>query len=322
MTLSWRRALPGALMLAALSVACQDAPLGPRAPAARAATQSGNLYQRSFAGRSSDSLVERVTSAWARHGHPEYRQAIDTWRRRVLGTTQPNLLADAVDRRASAPMFIIDDGTGTVQAPPQVESHRESFVFGHSGDGFDVPSVLEGEMTFVGDVGRITTGTFNVTSTGGSRYPVVGDLANGAGQVINCADTATCTKRLAGSITAGAPFCNASASGNLVYSAQNIQSSFGTLITPLSGDTGGGTTEATSTSAYVQSQAPSCDTNTSDGGSTGGTGGYVSDPDPGDAWSPSDPYTDPTPPPNQTGSNCTSYYYPVLMMTVVVCSAE
>lgn len=326
MNLYRRGALPGVLMLATLSGACQDAPLGPRAPAARGAPDAGMPYQRSFAGRSSDSLVEFVTSAWARHGHPEYRQAIDAWRQRVLGTTQPGILADAVDRRASPPMFILDDGSGTVQAPPQVQTHQEAFIFGHTGD-FTVPSVLEGEMTFVGDVGTIAAGSFAVTSTAGTNYSVSGQLASGAGQLITCQDISldcASSKRLSGSISVtNAPFCNASAKGNVLYSAQNIQSSYGTIVTPLLSDgTGGTSTESAGTSAFVQSQAPSCGTTTSDAGDTGG-GGYSDPEDTGDtAWTPSDPYVEPTPPPNETGNGCTSYYYPVLMMTVVVCPAE
>ncbi|HET9728951.1 MAG TPA: hypothetical protein VFR41_05990 [Acidimicrobiia bacterium] len=317
----WKGALPGALILGIVAGACQDAPLSPRAPATRV-TSAPSASVRTFSGASSDSLVDLVLSRWARLGHPEYRRQVEAWRQRNLGTTRVAALRDAPDPRTTRRSALLTDGSEVVKDPPQISAHREGLHFGSTLNGSTVPSVLEGEMTFVGDVGKISVGTFGITSTTGSFYSVNGDLANGPGQ-LTCVDvTYNCTsKRLAGSLPLpNTPICDASGNGNLLYSAVNVQTTSLSLAPLATFNTGGGTEQVASLSAQLSATAPSCAAPPPQPSDPGGT---WADPAP-------DPYAPPPPvstaptvsPDTPKVTYCYSSLDPVLLYVVVICSAN
>jgi hypothetical protein len=323
----WTRALPGALIVMILASACQDAPLAPRAPATRADQPRDGLRQMVFSGRSSDSLVEHVMLQWARRGHPEYGRAIDAWRRRELGTTRPGLLPAAPDPGA-APSRLITGDAETIKAPPNVLTHREALHFGWSGGGSSIPTIVEGEMTFVGDVGRITLTALTITSKTGVSYVNGGDLAQGPGQLINCADvtlsSCSSSRRLAGSVSLGTvPNCDASAYGSLQYTAQNVQATYATSTVPTYPvNTGGDNTDTFSASAALQATANPCpvNTDTTNASSTTGSGS-----DPGDQYPTNEPWPAPGPPPYEGEPwvptyECETYVVPGLIAVVMVCS--
>lgn len=324
MNSQWRWALPGALVSIVFAGACQDAPLGPRAPADRSAGPAAIMHPTVFSGRSSDSLVDRVMAQWALHGHPEYQRDIAAWRQRVLGTTRPSLLPDAPDRRATPRSAIISDGTTTQKDPPQVQTHREALHFGYVSSGYTVPSVLEGEMTFVGDMGSIAVGSFNIVSNSGTSYPVNGNLAAGPGQLVGCLDVAlsTCgnTRRVSGSVLLnGLPVCDASGSGSLTYAAQNVVTTYSLPLSPYVQLLSGGNVESTaSLSANVSALAGSC---TEVDPPYIPPGADPSAPYPPPEWPVPEPGPiDPAPmfaPPVET---CVTYYNNLLLYMTVVCS--
>lgn len=324
----WTRALSGALVLVLVGGACQDAPLGPRAPAARSPEESAVAPSSALSGRSSDSLVDVVTAAWSRLGHPEYRQAIDAWRRRELHTTQTSTLKDAPDWRATAfSALLTDGGDGTVpKAPPSIISHQEAMLFGTSASGVITPDVLEGEMTFVGDQGKIAVGTFHITTTTGASSTVSGQVAFGPGQVVYCVQIVlgSCiyARRLAGSLSLPSmPNCNASASGNLAYDAQNVQSTSVSTLPGTTANTGGTVTDDFSLSANLGAVAPVCPDPPADTTQT------PTDP----VGNPSDPYPpptdpgsvpdDPAPPPAGAPDdyNCYTFINYLLLAVTIVC---
>ena len=318
----WKRVLSGALVLSVLAGACQDAPSGPRPPAARA-TPPTVASANPFSGASSDSLVDRVLDQWARLGHPEYRREVDAWRQKYVGTIHPAALPNAPDPRATPRSALITDTEEPTVSPAAVFDHREALHFGSSSG---IQTILEGEMTFAGDLGRISVGSFSITSKSGAAQTVSGDLVIGSGQLLNCLEAvlAPCgSKRLAGSIPVNnAPVCDASASGNLLYNAQNVQSTYGVSTAPLSSvNTGDNTAQAVSVSAQVNAAAPAC-------AITPPPPPYQP-PDVGGGWA--DPPPDPnTPPPATvpTGPNgpkenyCYSYWDPSTLYVEVVCTAN
>lgn len=320
----WKRALPGALVLSVLAGACQDAPSGPRAPAARA-TPPTVASARTFSGASSDSLVDLVLNEWARLGHPEYRREVDAWRQKYVGTVHPAALPNAPDPRATPRSALITDTGESSVSPAAIFDHREALHFGSSAG---IPALLEGEMTFTGDLGKISVGSFSITSKSGAAHTVTGDLVIGSGQLVSCQDatqTPCGSKRLAGSIPVNdAPVCDASASGNLLYNAQNIQSTFGVSTDPLSTvNTGDNTAQAASLSAQVNATAPACATTPPP------PPPYQPPPDGGGSWGSPNPDPNAPPPatvpssPNEPKDNyCYSYWDPSVLYVEVVCTAN
>jgi hypothetical protein len=301
--------------------ACQDAPFAPRAPVTRTvdAPQRGGLA--AFAGRSSDSLVEQVMQQWARQGHPEIGRAIDIWRRRELGTVSPSTLPDAGASR------LISVGVDT-KALPNVLTHREALHFGSTSGTSSIPTILEGEMTFTGDVGRIAVTSLTITSRAGVSNVSTGDLAAGPGQLINCADitlgSCSNTRRLAGSSNlGGVPNCDASAFGTIQYTAQNIQATSGLPVVPdYSGSSGSNTTDTFSVSASIQATANPCPIKSDTTNTPPSTG---SGSDPGDQYPTNEPWPAPGPPPYEgepwvTTYECETYVVPGLIAVVMVCS--
>ena len=329
----WRRALPGALAVGILTGACHDAPVAPRATATPASPVTAASV-KTFSGASSDSLVQQVMTQWARLGHPEYGRAIDAWRQRHLGTARPTNLPNAPDARATPRSALLADGGETLTDVPKVLSHREALTFGSSQNGSMVPTVLDAEMTFTGDQGSIVVGSFTITSSSGRVYQAAGSLASGTGQLVYCSALAygQCvnSRRLAGSMRLdNAPYCNANGSGNLIYTAQTIQSSSASTIIPgVTVNTGGNVENEFSISQQLNATAPSCapqpavDSTTSQppGDGSGTWSDPAPDPYPADpAPAPSAPTSDPSSP--KVGS-CYSYFDPVTYSIQIVCSAN
>jgi hypothetical protein len=281
------------------------------------ATPEVSVRATAYSGWQSDSLVATVMAQWARLGHPEYQRVIDSWRREHLGTTNTAALRDAPppDSRATAPSTLLAEGDGTVKSPPQLFGHREALHFGNS---YGTPTVLEGEMTFAGDLGKISVGSFSITTKSGGAYSIGGDLANGPGQ-LSCVDISICTsKRLAGSLQpSGIPYCDASASGNIIYTAQNLTSS-GTSISPYPAVGGVGVDVAT-LSQQVNATADACPT-TTDPGSSPPSGGWA-DPAP-DPNPPVPPPEDPIYPSVPKDNYCYSYSATGMLYVIVVCTAN
>jgi hypothetical protein len=160
-------------------------------------------------------------------------------------------------------------------------------------------------------------------------YPVSGVLASGSGQLIGCADLTLgdCanTKRLAGSLRIdGSPVCGASANGNLYYSAQNVQTTYGTTSISGSSVNGGNIQQAANLSAGISAIAAPCDSNPTD--STTDNPSYPTG-NPVDPYPVPGPWPDPGPipyepppgpPPND---QCYAYFNYLLLAIVVVCDA-
>jgi hypothetical protein len=323
----WKGALPGVLTFSLFAGACQDAPLAPRAPAMPATPRQ---TRSTYSGRQSDSLVAAVLAEWAKLGHPEYQREIDSWRRQHLGTTRPSELPDAPDPRATPPSALLSEGDGTLKNPPQVLSHREALHFGQNANGISLPTTLEGEMTFVGDEGRIAIGSFGITSKSGGTYTLTGELAAGAGQLVSCSDPTlgSCvnSKRLAGSTFASsAPYCDATGSGSLNYTAQNIQSTFDIATSPQTAvSSGGGVQDQFNVTQQLFATAPACDTQTGDTN----TGGYVP-PNPVDPYPPPEGWPDPGPEPYEppgggtpVQDDCVAFFSTLLLYVIVICSTD
>ena len=321
MVSQWMRALPGALILVLTAGACQDAPLGPRAPAMHAPPTGHFAPATAFSGRSADSLVDVLSPEWARIGHPEYRRTIDAWRQRELGTTRVNTLRSAPEPQALQPSFLLQSGDGTPTAPPNVVSHQEALQFG---SGSSVPNTVTAEMVFIGDQGAISLTNLSITSNSGGSYSTSSSLASGFGQLLYCVDISqgNCVneRRLNGALPVLGARCDAVGSGSIQYVAQNLESSSGFNIIPgVSYNTGGTVAASYSLSAFFKAFASACpprDTITKT---------QPVAPTSPDTPQPVFPTPDPTPlppvaPPPPAGDDCTAYIDDIDLYIEVDCN--
>ena len=319
MVSQWMRALPGALIVGLVSGACQDAPLGPRAPAMPAPPAEHFVPTAAFSGRSADSLIDVLSPQWARLGHPEYRRTIDAWRQRELGTTQVSTLRSAPDPKAIQPSYLLQSGDET-KPPPNVVSHQEALQFG---SGSSVPNTVTAEMVFVGDQGAISLTSLSIASNSGGSYSTAGTLASGFGQLLYCVDisSGSCVneRRLNGAIPVLGAKCDAVGSGNIQYLAQNLESTSGFNVIPgVSLNTGGTVAASYALSAFFKAFANSCPAKDS----TNNTQPLA--PAPPDTPPPTFPTPDPTPlpplaPPPPPGDQCTSYIDDIDLYVEVDC---
>lgn len=322
MVSQWMRALPGALILVLAAGACQDAPLGPRAPAMHAPPADHFPPTTAFSGRSADSLVDVLSPQWARLGHPEYRRTIDAWRQRELGTTRVNTLRSAPEPQALQPSFLLQSGDGTPAAPPNVVSHQEALQFG---SGSSVPNTVTAEMVFMGDQGAISLTSLTIASNSGGSYSTSSSLASGFGQLLYCVDISlgSCVneRRLSGALPVLGAKCDAVASGNIQYVAQNLEStSLSNVIPGVSFSTGGTVAASYSLSAFFKAVASACPTKDSTTVNT-----QPLTPTSPDTPQPTFPTPDPTPlpppaPPPPPGDQCTSYIDDIDLYVEVDCN--
>jgi hypothetical protein len=283
-------AVRAAVLLTALTGACNDAPLAPhdRSPNIPPASlaQSGRIQV--FSDARADSVMNELEAGWARHGHPEYRRARLAWRRAngVPDSIGDYRLPDPAVMRPNAELME-GDGTG-LRPPPQILSHYEALHFGHVDKYMNVPSGIEAEITFIGDQGEIQVGSATITGNNGSTYPATGRVAVGPGQLINCADAlfGNCENRrhLGGvMILDGAPTCDAKGSGTVNYYVANINPPISVALGPVSTGSAGNLQDNVAANAYISNTAPPCAAGEDDGGQhtdstdaapvTGGNGG-------------------------------------------------
>lgn len=284
------RALRGAIVLTVVATACQDAPFEPHAsrsaPSAIAPVTAVRV--RAFSGRAGDSVMNVLEAAWARHGRPEYGQARLAWRARN------GVPAQIGDSFAAPPVLVpnavLVASTDVVTKPaPKVITHYEAMRFGYSNAYGNVPSGVEGEMTFIGDNGDINAG-LTVTAKSGATYTVAGKIATGPGNLVNCTDLSStdCENRrhLSGVLTMAVPNCDASGGGSVSYTAANVSSS----VSGVSFGTTGSADASFVSVAQVSSTAGLCILDTGDQGGLPGT-----DDPPPPTGNPAQPDPDPTP---------------------------
>lgn len=296
---------------------CHDSPLQPHpATPQRSVEPSPAASRRTLSGRAADSLMSVLETHLASQGHPEYRETRVAWRKlhgvpeRIRETGEP--------AARNAAIAELGDGTdGTLKPSPRIISHYEKLYFGRNDEYFRLPTAVNAEMTFVGDVGDIQLGSLTITrNSGSSPYQASGRITAGSGQLLNCLDGffAACgnEKYLGGMlILDGAPVCDARGSGNVNYYANNVNSSFGTaLLGSFSSSTPGGIEGSTSSNGSVDGIAPACvpppappkgtdggediggnGTNQGDGSTAGGTPGTGTP----ESWPPPPSPYDPSP---------------------------
>ena len=255
-------ALPAAICVA-IAGACHDAPLAPKPQARdRAIAPQTQLRVATFSGQAADSVLELLEPAWSKHDSSRPTASRLAWRRR--NHVPPRILGGLTP----SPILTSD---GSTQAP-QILSYYEKLYFGSHTPSSSIPSGINAEMTFIGDQGEIDLASVIISPDGGAApYATSGKIVQGPGETVNCTDITLggCTNRhLAGVMTfAGAPDCNAHASGTVAYYAAFTSSLLGFSGGSLS--TSGLPTA--SSSAPFSATAPACTTQTSTGGTTSDT---------------------------------------------------
>jgi hypothetical protein len=260
-------ALPAALCLL-VAGACQDAPLGPRAPARASVIASPRQVPIvAFSGRAADSVMELLEPTWYSLGPSLSGHARADWR---IRNNVPAHITDALlPSNVGTPNALVTSGGTSV---PQILSHFEEFYFGRHDQTSSTPSGVEAEMTFIADQGQITLASLTVTpDSGGAQFLSSGLIAAGVGDITNCSDVSTggCYQHHLSGVTtlSSAPDCNAHASGTVGYAATISQTSLGFSLgsTTSSGQT-------VSSSAPVSATAPACSsTSTTTGSQTDST---------------------------------------------------
>lgn len=318
----WMRALPGALIVGLVSGACQDAALGPRAPAMHAPPAEQFGLTTAFSGRSADSLIDVLSPQWDRLGHPEYRRTIDAWRQRELGTTQVGMLRAAPDPKALQPSYLLQSGDAN-KAPPNVVSHQEALQFGSSSSSSSIPNTVTAEMVFVGDQGAISLTGFSITSNSGGSYSTASSMTAGPGQLLYCVDisSGSCVneRRLNAALPVLGAKCDAVGSGTIQYVAQNLESASGFNVIPgVPLNTGGTVAASYVLSAFFKATANPCQPKDT----TIKTQPLA--PAPPDTPPPTFPTPDPAPlpplaPPPPPGGQCTAYIDDIDLYVEVNC---
>jgi hypothetical protein len=260
-------ALRGAIIIPLFAAACGETAVEPRsAPVVPRREASSILVTRSFSGRAADSVLNVLGAAWAKRGRTHEHDAILAWRKR-------NGVPDSVRDSAVAPPQIMPNvnldvvASGVERPQPQVLSHTEQLHWGLNDLLSTALASIEAEMTFIGDHGEIRLSNLKVTATRtGATYTTSGLIASGAGDLIGCSDAVfgSCSNRrnLRGVMTlAGAPYCDATSSGNISYIASyvTVSTTPGLFGSPSSTSTGD-TQSPTPLSAGIQGSAPACDT--------------------------------------------------------------
>ena len=288
--MKYRRSLAlTAVICMAMAGACHDAPLGPRAPTRHAATLATRLPRvQAFSGPAADSVMQLIEPTWLRLDRSQSAFTRLDWRLR-------NHVPARINPVEALPNDVLTSGS---TAPvPQILSHYEHFYFGSHYQTSSTPSGVEGEMTFVGDIGEIKISSLTITPDSGAAPFVTsgGGIAYGVGSIINCADvtSGTCYQRHLNGVRliSNAPDCNAHASGTVGYSASISQSTFNSTW----GTSATGTGQSVSASAPISATAPACSSTTggqtTDSTSTAGTGTV------GPAPAPTGPNVPSAPPP-------------------------
>ena len=305
-------AFRGAVLLTILATACNDSPLAPRDRLSRSAPSAGSQAGiQVFAGRQADSVVHAFDAIWARSNHPDYRQARLAWHR-------ANGIPDSIGAPAFTPqplppnVDLLSGDDGSWKPLPQIFSHYEAFHFGQRDQYTSVPDGIEAEVTFIGDQADISVSSITVTKRDGTSNQASGEVAQGAGVLINCADVlyGNCDnrRRLNGVMTvSAAATCDASASGAVSYSVSNVS----TPLSAYSTSSSGGNTASASAIAAISGTASPCTTGdggpeTTDSTRTAPTGpaGVPSAPPP----SPTGPYA-PSYPPTSGGTTTSTYFH-------------
>jgi len=257
-------ALPAAVCLL-IAGACQDAPLGPRAPAPASATSSPRQVPIvAFSGRAADSVMELLEPTWYSLGPSLSAHSRADWR--IRNNVPARITDDALlPSNVGAPNALLTSGGTSV---PQILSHFEAFYFGRHDQTSSTPSGVEAEMTFIADQGQIRVASLTVTpDSGAAPFMTSGAIVSG-GNIINCADVTagSCNQHhLSGVLTfSSAPDCSAHASGTVGYSATISQTSLGFSqgSTTSSGQT-------VSSSAPISATAPACSSQSTTTGSQG-----------------------------------------------------
>ncbi len=294
-------AFRAAILLTIFAAGCNDSPLAPRHdPSQPEVTTPRQAGVRVFAGRLADSVVHAFDAVWARGSHPDYREARHAWRK-------ANGISDSVGDpgftpAAVRPNALLTDNEGSLRPPPQIFSHREALHFGQVDQSVNVPDGVEAEVTFIGDQADISASRITITKKDGSTFPYSGEIAQGPGQIISCADVllGSCDnrRRLNGvMIINNAPTCDASGSGTVSYYVSNLSSPFSGTVGIVSSGSSGSNSTSIAAAGVVSSSASPCPA----GGQQSG--------DSTSAASPTGPVGVPSgPPPPPTGPNAP--YYP------------
>ncbi|MFL5613493.1 MAG: hypothetical protein ACJ796_07535 [Gemmatimonadaceae bacterium] len=299
-------ALRGAIAITLFTAACGDTAVEPNPTHAlpRAAELTTTLTTHSFSGRAADSMLKVLETGWARIGRGDERNARLAWRKRngVPDSVHDSLLAPP----QVAPNVNLAVVTSDVERPaPIVLTHFEQLHWGYRDAYLNLPASIAAEMAFSGDNGEISVGNFTMTATQtGYNYKGGGQVAAGPGEIINCSDVLLdqCSNRrhLGGVLTLqNAPFCDATANGNVTYSATNGSTSTGQTI--FGGVISSGSGGSTSISVGISGTAPSCQTAQApppvqQPQTPTDPGGGPTPPPPSAPWVP-----DPPPPPTNTG---------------------
>lgn len=257
-------ALRGAIIVTLCTAACGETAVEPTHTHAlgRAAQPTATLSTRSFSGRAADSVSSVLEAAWARLGRRDEGNARHAWRKR-------NGVPDSVhDSLLAVPQVMPNVNRAVLESDaerpaPSILTHVEELHWGYWNYSVNLPGAVNAEMKFVGDAGEISLGSFIITGTKTyATYSIGGKIASGPGEIIGCTDTvfAGCSnqRHLGGLMTLqNAPFCDATASGNVSYSANNSTLSSGTpLLGTLFNPTNGMSSSLTSS---ISGSAPACD---------------------------------------------------------------
>jgi hypothetical protein len=256
---------------------------------------------RVFAGRLADSVVHAFDAAWARGSHPDYREARRAWRK-------ANGISDSVGDPGFTPVpvrpnALLTADNGSLRPPPQILAHYEALHFGYAGQNTSVPDGVEAEVTFIGDQADISASSITITKKDGSTFPSSGEIAQGPGLIISCADVlfGSCDnrRRLNGvMILYGAPTCDASGSGTISYYVSNLTSPFSGTVGVVSSGSSGNNPTSIAAAGVVSSTASPCPANDNGGQQSNDS----------TTASPSGPVGVPSgPPPPPTGPNAPSY---------------
>ena len=319
----------------ATGIGCHDSPMQPNAGMPTSSTDGRGVPSpnQTLSGRAADSVMSILESYWAGNGHPEYRDARLAWRK-ANGIDERIRKLPGSDIAGMANAELVG-GTESTKPRPEILSHYESLYFGLNDGGIQLPSGVNAELAFVGDVGDIELSGLTITRKDGSQYYSGGRITSGAGELVDCGDVfhSTCSRRwLEGAmLLTAAPTCDATGNGSVNYYANNASTSpGGSVLGAVSFSSVDG---AAAASAAVQATAPACDPPSppkpkdggedigGDGTGQGGTGSGGGGSDGGaESWPPPPP--PPSDPTHPVGWDCSGVVMSQLIGDVEVFLAE